>query len=63
MGKHYRSDTKDGSLGFLKSLWTSLRSCEWVEPMEGAEGKDAGVLFFRNRNGIGLPPAKMSLTT
>jgi omega-6 fatty acid desaturase / acyl-lipid omega-6 desaturase (Delta-12 desaturase) len=60
MGNHYRSDTKDGSLGFLKSMYTSMRVCQWVEAIEGAEGEDAGVLFFRNRNGLGLPPAKMS---
>jgi len=61
MGQHYRSDTKDGSLGYLKSIWTSMRTCQWVEPNEGAQGEDAGVLFFRNRNGVGIPPAKISL--
>lgn len=59
MGKHYRSDTKDGSIGFIKSLWKSARWCEWVEPLEGATGEDAGVFFYRNRNGLGVPPAKM----
>jgi omega-6 fatty acid desaturase / acyl-lipid omega-6 desaturase (Delta-12 desaturase) len=63
MGQHYRSDTKDGSLGFLKSMWTSMRVCQWVEPNEGAKGEDAGVLFFRNRNGVGISPAKISLTS
>lgn len=58
MGSHYRSDTKDGSIGFVKSLWKSARWCNWVEPMEGATGEDAGVLFFRNRNGLGLSSAK-----
>jgi omega-6 fatty acid desaturase (delta-12 desaturase) len=62
MGKHYRADVKDGSIGFLKSLWNSARMCQWVEPMEGAEGEAKGVLFFRNRNGLGLPPAKMAST-
>jgi len=63
MGRHYRSDTKGGSLGFLKSIWTSMRWCNWVEPLEGAKGEDAGVLFFRNRNGLGLAPAKAQQKT
>ncbi|KIW93059.1 uncharacterized protein Z519_06909 [Cladophialophora bantiana CBS 173.52] len=58
MGRHYRSDTEGGALGFLKSLWKSMRWCNWVEPMEGATGDDAGVLFFRNRNGLGMSPVK-----
>ena len=56
MGQHYRSDTKDGALGFLKSMWKSARWCQWIEPNEGAQGEGKGVLFFRNRNGLGLPP-------
>jgi omega-6 fatty acid desaturase / acyl-lipid omega-6 desaturase (Delta-12 desaturase) len=40
-------------------MWTSMRTCQWVEPLEGATGENAGVLFYRNRNGIGLPPAKL----
>jgi omega-6 fatty acid desaturase / acyl-lipid omega-6 desaturase (Delta-12 desaturase) len=60
MGRHYRSDTRGGSFGFLKSLWTSMRTCQWVEPIEGATGETAGVMFYRNCNGIGLPPAKIS---
>ena len=60
MGRHYRSDTKGGPIGFLKALWTSARTCQWVEPNEGATGENAGVFFFRNRNGIGMPPAKMA---
>jgi omega-6 fatty acid desaturase (delta-12 desaturase) len=59
MGKHYRADVRGGSLGFLKSLWTSARWCQWVEPNEGATGEGKGVLFFRNRNGLGLPPMKL----
>lgn len=59
MGRHYRSDTKDGAWGFVKSLWKSARWCNWIEPIEGAEGEEQGVLFFRNRNGLGLPPMKM----
>ncbi|KAI9674320.1 MAG: Oleate hydroxylase fah12 [Trizodia sp. TS-e1964] len=61
MGKHYRSDTKGGSIGFLKSMWRSTRMCHWVEPSEGAEGEGKGVLFFRNRNGLGVPPQKMEV--
>jgi len=58
MGKHYRSDTKGGSLGFLKAIWTSTRWCNFVEECEGAEGEAKHVLFFRNRNGLGVPPRK-----
>jgi len=63
MGGHYRSDTKDGSLGFIKAIWTSARWCQWVEPNEGAEGENKNVLFFRNRNGLGVAPAKLSAET
>ncbi|KAI9819802.1 MAG: Oleate hydroxylase fah12 [Thelocarpon impressellum] len=59
MGRHYRSDVAGGPLGFLRSLWRSARACQWIEPVEGATGEAEGVLFFRNRNGVGLPPRKM----
>jgi len=58
MGTHYRANVEGGALGFLKSMWTSARMCNWVEPTEGATGEGKGVLFFRNRNGLGVPPAK-----
>ncbi|PHH62671.1 hypothetical protein CDD81_6817 [Ophiocordyceps australis] len=58
MGKHYRSDTKDGPLGFVRALWRSARMCQWVEPNEKAQGSAAGILFFRNRNGLGTKPAQ-----
>jgi omega-6 fatty acid desaturase (delta-12 desaturase) len=58
MGKHYRANVEGGSLGFLKSLWTSARWCHWVEPCEGAVGEGKGVLFFVNRNGLGRPPMR-----
>ena len=57
MGSHYRSETKNGWIGFLRSLWTTARSCQWVEPAKGATGENEGILFFRNRNGIGLHAA------
>lgn len=60
MGTHYRSDVKDGPIGFLKSMWKSARWCQWVEPSEGAQGDGKGVLFFRNRNGNGVPPMKLA---
>ncbi|EMC96253.1 hypothetical protein BAUCODRAFT_24063 [Baudoinia panamericana UAMH 10762] len=60
MGQHYRSDTRGGSLGFIRAMWNSARWCQWVEPMENAKGENAQVLFFRNRNGLGLAPAKLS---
>lgn len=59
MGKHYRSDTADGSVGFIRAMWTSARWCQWVEPSIDAQGEGKGVMFFRNRNGLGVPPAKM----
>ncbi|KAI9849405.1 MAG: Oleate hydroxylase fah12 [Thelocarpon superellum] len=59
MGRHYRSNVEGGSLGFLASMWRSARMCQWVEPVEGADGEAKGVLFFRNRNGLGLPPRKV----
>lgn len=34
--------------------------CQWVEPSEGAQGEGKGVFFFRNRNGLGTAPQKMS---
>ena len=29
-----------------------------MEPTEGAQGVEGGVMFFRNRNGLGVGPAK-----
>jgi omega-6 fatty acid desaturase (delta-12 desaturase) len=60
MGQHYRANTENGSLGFLQSMWTSVRMCHWVEPSEGAQGEGKGVFFFRNRNGLGVPPQKLA---
>ncbi|KAK3949140.1 fatty acid desaturase-domain-containing protein [Pseudoneurospora amorphoporcata] len=62
MGKHYRSDVKDGPIGFIKSMWKAARWCQWVEPTEGAEGKAKGVLFYRNQNNLGVKPAKLPKT-
>lgn len=63
MGEHYRSNTEGGSLGFLKALYDSARWCQWVEPIEGAKGENANVLWFRNRNGLGVAPSKVEKTT
>ena len=60
MGGHYRSNVEGGPLGYLKALWSSARWCQWVEPMEGAKGDNANVLFYRNRNGLGVSPAKIA---
>jgi len=60
MGQHYRSDTKDGAVGFIKAMWKSARWCQWVEPNEGATGENANVLFYRNVNKLGVPPAKLA---
>lgn len=63
MGTHYRTDAHTGPLGFFKALWNSSRMCQWVEPTEGAQGESKSVLFFRNQNGLGVPPAKLSAAT
>jgi omega-6 fatty acid desaturase (delta-12 desaturase) len=54
MGPHYRSEAHTGWTGFFKALWTSARTCQWVEPTEGAKGESQHVLFYRNINGIGV---------
>lgn len=59
MGRHYRADTEGGPVGFLYCLWKSARWCQWVEPSEGAVGEGQGVYFFRNRNGLGVPPVAL----
>ncbi|KAI9836267.1 MAG: Oleate hydroxylase fah12 [Sarea resinae] len=60
MGKHYRADVEGGSIGFLRSMWKSARMCQWIEPSAEAQGEGRGVLFFRNHNGLGVPPIKMT---
>ncbi|KAL9120362.1 MAG: hypothetical protein Q9187_003079 [Circinaria calcarea] len=60
LGEHYRSDVEGGSIGFLKSIWRSARWCQWVEPSEGVQGEGKSVFFYRNRNGLGIPPQKLS---
>lgn len=59
MGKHYRADVKDGSWGFIRAMYTSARMCQWVEPSAEATEQGQGVLFFRNRNGLGVKPMKL----
>lgn len=59
MGRHYRSNVEGGPLGSLQRMYKSARWCQWVEPSEGAQGEDKGVLFYRNRNGLGVVPQKM----
>ncbi|OAA61748.1 oleate delta-12 desaturase [Niveomyces insectorum RCEF 264] len=60
MGKHYRSDVREGPIGFIKALYKSARMCQWVEPSAEATAKGQGVLFFRNHNGIGTKPTKLA---
>ncbi|KAK3346120.1 fatty acid desaturase-domain-containing protein [Lasiosphaeria hispida] len=60
MGRHYRADTSEGPIGFIKAMWKSARWCQWIEPSEGASEAGQGVLFFRNRNGLGPKPLKTS---
>lgn len=59
MGEHYHSDADSGWLGFFYALWKSSRICQWVEPTAGTKGENHSVLFYRNTNGIGVPPAKL----
>lgn len=59
MGKHYRADVENGSLGFLRAIYKTARWCQWVEPNDGAEGDAKNVLFYRNRNGHGVTPNKI----
>jgi len=59
MGSHYRADVRGGSLGFLAALYSNARWCQWVEPNVGQQGEKAQVLFFRNRNGLGVQPARL----
>jgi omega-6 fatty acid desaturase (delta-12 desaturase) len=59
MGKHYRSDTSGGPVGFVRALWRSSRMCQWVEPSSEAKGAGKGVLFYRNRNGLGTRPCNV----
>ncbi|KAL2824872.1 fatty acid desaturase-domain-containing protein, partial [Aspergillus cavernicola] len=60
MGTHYRTEAHTGWTGFFKALYNSGRSCHWVESSEGTSGENAGVLFYRNTNGIGVPPVKLA---
>lgn len=60
MGRHYRADVTDGSVGFIKALYKSARMCQWVEPSAEAEGPGKHVMFFRNRNGLGEKPSELA---
>ena len=59
MGQHYLSDTKEGSIGFIKNIWRSARWCQWVEESQDAKGDGKDILFYRNRNSLGVPPIVM----
>lgn len=60
MGDNYHSDAESGWMGFFHALWKSSRICQWVEPSAGTKGENQAVLFYRNINGIGVPPAKVA---
>ena len=45
-----------GRDALAKALYNNMRSCQWVESLPNMKGENAGVLFFRNRNGVFLPP-------
>jgi len=36
--------------------------CHWVEPSEGAQGEGKAILFYRNRNGLGVEPKVLEPT-
>lgn len=59
MGRHYRSNTKGGPVGFVKALYTNFRECQWVEPTEGVGEDMQHVLFYQNKNRIGVRPATL----
>ncbi|KAI4245554.1 MAG: hypothetical protein L6R42_010152, partial [Xanthoria sp. 1 TBL-2021] len=63
LGQHYRSQTEGGAIGFIKGLWRSSRWCQWVERSEGAEGLGKDIVFYRNRNGLGVKPLQMEKKT
>ncbi|KAL8670227.1 MAG: hypothetical protein Q9168_005229 [Polycauliona sp. 1 TL-2023] len=63
LGPHYRSQTEGGAIGFIKGLWSSSRWCQWVERSEGAEGLGKDIVFYRNRNGLGVKPLRMEKKT
>jgi omega-6 fatty acid desaturase (delta-12 desaturase) len=56
MGPHYRADTEGGAIGFIKAIWKSARWCQWVEETEDTTGEAQDVVFYRNRNGLGVKP-------
>lgn len=60
LGPHYRSDVAGGAVGFIQALWNNSRICQWLEAAPEARGDGTKVLFYRNRNGLGLPPAKIT---
>lgn len=62
MGIHYRADVAGGPLGFLKSLWKNSRMCQWVESADSTSSSSSGVLFYRNRNGLGPIPKRSYAT-
>jgi omega-6 fatty acid desaturase (delta-12 desaturase) len=61
MGQHYRADTEGGAWGFIRGMWTNMRLCQWVEHSQDAGEAGKGVLFYRNRNGLGVKPLEGSL--
>jgi len=63
MGVHYRTSAAEGQgmWHFMKVYWRNGRTCQWVEPSEGAKGEGKDVLFFRNRMGVGVPPAVINV--
>lgn len=58
MKHHYQSDTRGGSLGFLKQLYLNTRSCQWVEPNEGAKGEAQKIMFYNSTNKIAAAKAR-----
>lgn len=59
MGEHYHSDVASGPTGFMVNMWKITRWCQWVEPVAEAKGLGKHVKFWRNHNGLGVPPMKI----
>ncbi|CZS98197.1 related to oleate delta-12 desaturase [Rhynchosporium graminicola] len=49
LGRHYRSDTRGGIVGYFKAMWMRIRLYHWVEP---TSMKYQGVLFYKKRNSL-----------
>lgn len=63
MGRHYQSAKIEGLFDFVRTIYRNVRSCEWVEQSSGAQGEGKDIVFFRNRNGLGVKPLNLHFKT